>query len=56
MTDWLADPRLAAFAVRVLERIGREPACHDAVVAALAAADEERLPPRVAGLTSSTPA
>ena len=25
MTDWLADLRLAAFAIRVLERIGQQP-------------------------------
>lgn len=31
MTDWLGDSRLAAFAIRVLERIGREPAGWTAV-------------------------
>jgi hypothetical protein len=49
MTDWLADPRLAAFAVRVLERIGREPANRDAVVATLAAVDREELAGGLAG-------
>lgn len=49
LTDWLADPRLAAFAVRVLERIGREAECRDAVVAELKAVDRENLAPGVAG-------
>ena len=49
MTDWLADPRLAAFAVRVLERIGRDPANRDAVVATLAAVDRAELAPGLAG-------
>jgi hypothetical protein len=39
MTEWLGDPRLAAFAVRVLEFIGREPAVRDAVVEVLESAD-----------------
>ena len=44
MTDWLGDPRLAAFAVRVLERIGREHAHRLAVVEALSAVDRAELP------------
>jgi hypothetical protein len=44
MTDWLGDPRLAAFAIRVLERIGRDEANKAAVVAALRAVDREDLP------------
>jgi hypothetical protein len=43
MTDWLADPRHAAFAVRVLERIGRKRANRGAVVTTLAAVDREEL-------------
>ena len=43
MTDWLGDPRLAAFAIRVLERIAREPANREAVVATLAAVDQDQL-------------
>jgi hypothetical protein len=49
MTDWLDDARLAAFAVRVLERIGREPFSRDAVVATLRAVDREELAPGLAG-------
>ena len=49
MTDWLGDERLAAFAIRVLERIGREPANRDAVQAVLAAVDRDELPPHLAG-------
>ena len=49
LTDWLADPRLAAFAVRVLERIGREAENRPAVVAELKAVDREDLAPGVAG-------
>ncbi len=48
MTDWLGDPRLAAFAIRVLERIAREPANREAVVATLAAVDQEQLAPGLA--------
>ncbi len=44
MTDWLADPRLAAFAIRVLERIGRDEANRAAVVASLRAIDRDELP------------
>jgi hypothetical protein len=49
MTDWLGDERLAAFAIRVLERIGREPANRDAVQAVLAAVDRDELPPHLTG-------
>jgi len=44
MTDWLADPRLAAFAIRVLGRIGRFDANRAAVIASLRAVDREDLP------------
>lgn len=44
MSDWLGDRRLAAFAIRVLERIGREPEERAAAVAALAAIDRSELP------------
>ena len=44
MTDWLADPRLAAFAIRVLERIGKNAQSSDAVGAVLVAVDREELP------------
>jgi hypothetical protein len=47
MTDWLADPRLAAFAIRVLAQIGRESAHRSAVVAVLAAVDRSELPPHL---------
>ncbi len=43
MTDWLGDPRLAAFAVRVLEGVGNDPANRADVVATLAAVDLEQL-------------
>lgn len=49
MTDWLGDPRLAAFAIRVLERIGREPAQRSAVLGVLGAVDRSELPPHLAG-------
>jgi hypothetical protein len=44
MTDWLGEPRLAAFAVRVLERIGRDPEHRAAVAATLASVDREQQP------------
>ena len=44
MTDWLGEPRLAAFAIRVLERIGRQPTTKRAVLEVLAAVDREELP------------
>jgi hypothetical protein len=36
ITDWLSEPRLFGFAIRVLERIGREPAQRPAVVGVFA--------------------
>jgi hypothetical protein len=44
MTEWLGDPRLAAFAIRVLERIGRDPKQRAPVVDSLAAVDRQELP------------
>jgi len=41
MTDWLGEPKLAAFAVRVLERIGQDPEHRGAVVATLGSVDRE---------------
>lgn len=49
MTDWLGDPRLAAFAIRVLEAIGREPAQRAAAIAVLAAVDRTELPAHLIG-------
>lgn len=49
MTDWLGDPRLAAFAIRVLERIGREAFSRDAVVGVLVAVNREELPAPLVG-------
>lgn len=49
MVDWLGDPRLAAFAIRVLERIGREPEQRSAVIAALGAVDRTELPQHLVG-------
>src|SRR5688572_28896318 len=49
MTDWLGDERLAAFVIRVLERIGRDTANRDAVQAVFAAVDRDELPPHLAG-------
>jgi hypothetical protein len=48
LTDWLVDPRLAAFAVRVLGRIGEAGEHRDAVVATLGAVDADQLAPGVA--------
>jgi hypothetical protein len=48
MTLWAVDRRLGAFAVRVLERIGADPASHEAVVAALVAVERPKLAPEVA--------
>jgi hypothetical protein len=39
MAAWLVDPRLGAFAVRVLERLARRPESRDAAIAALARAE-----------------
>ena len=47
MTDWLGDPRLAAFALRVLARISRDEASREAVVAHLRAVDRDELDPPV---------
>jgi hypothetical protein len=47
MTDWLADDRLGAFAVRVLERIARDPSTRSRVIGALADADRTCLSPPV---------
>lgn len=48
MSEWLADARLGAFAVRVLERIGREPSLRQSVVMALTAGQEVAGTPRIA--------
>jgi hypothetical protein len=44
MTDWLGDQRLAAFAIRVLEVIGRDPHLRRSVAEVLHAIDREELP------------
>ncbi len=49
MTDWLGDERLAAFAIRVLERIGRNPATRNAVLGVFGTVDREELPSHLAG-------
>lgn len=49
MTDWLGDPLLAAFAIRVLDRVGRDPGQRPAVLRALNAVDRSDLPPHLAG-------
>lgn len=49
MTDWLGDPRLAAFAIRVLERIGADQAQRTAVADVLAAVDRTELPTHLIG-------
>ena len=43
MTDWLGDPRLAAFAIRVLGRIGSDPAERGAVIETLSSVDRSEL-------------
>jgi hypothetical protein len=48
MSDSLSDHRLAAFAIRVLERIGREPQHTSSVVGTLTAIDREELPDHLA--------
>lgn len=48
MAAWLSDPRLGAFAVRVLQRVADDPANRGAVVAALSGVDLARLSPDVA--------
>lgn len=49
MTDWLADSRLSAFAVRVLERIGADAALRAEVVETLEAVERDGLPRGVPG-------
>ena len=49
MTDWLGDLRLAAFAIRVLERIGSEPANRSSVVDVLLAVDRTGWPDYLIG-------
>ena len=44
MTDWLGEPRLAAFAMRVLERLGQDPEHRSAVVAILNSVDRDMQP------------
>lgn len=48
MTDWLGDERLAAFAIRVLERIGQDHANQGAVLDVFEAVDRDELPPHLA--------
>ncbi len=48
MEEWLGDSRLAAFAVRVLERIADNPSNRRAVLNAIASADTTGLPDHVA--------
>lgn len=48
VAGWLYDPRLGAFAVRVLQRIAADPANRGVVVAALSGVDLARLSPDVA--------
>jgi len=47
MNDWLGDPRLAAFAIRVLERAGQSPTHRPAVLEVLDAIDRDELPPHL---------
>ncbi len=49
MSDWLGDRRLAAFAIRVLERIGRQPQGRPAVIAVLSEVDRADLPQHLLG-------
>ncbi|MBA2382262.1 MAG: hypothetical protein H0V73_09150 [Chloroflexi bacterium] len=44
MTEWLGDSRLAAFAIRVLEVIGRDPDLRSSVADVLQTIDREELP------------
>jgi hypothetical protein len=48
MKVWLAEPRLGAFAARVLERIADDPAHRAAVLNAFGSVDSEQLPEPVA--------
>src|SRR6185295_1715241 len=43
MADWIGDPRLAAFAIRVLERLGRLPTARAAVIDVLRSVDRAAL-------------
>lgn len=49
MVDWLGDRRLAAFAIRVLERIGHDPGQRPAAIVALGSVDRNELPPHLTG-------
>jgi len=49
MTDWLGDARLGAFAVRVLERIGRQSGTRDVVLEVLSAVDRSQVSAALAG-------
>jgi len=49
MADWLGDRRLASFAIRVLERIGRQPEERQAVVAVLSGVDRADLAAHLLG-------
>ncbi len=49
MIDWLGDHRLAAFAIRVFERIGQQAPNRTAIVDTLAAVDRIELPPHLIG-------
>jgi hypothetical protein len=49
MADWLSDSRLAAFAIRVLQRIATVPADRQAVVDILRAVDRAELPSHLIG-------
>jgi hypothetical protein len=48
MTDWLSDPRLGAFAVRVIEKIAMDPVLREVAADALASVDRDELPPLLA--------
>ena len=49
MADWLGDAQLAAFAIRVLERIGQDPDQRPAAIRALTAVDRSELAPHLVG-------
>ena len=49
MADWLVDPRLAAFAIRVLQQIGLDEKHRPAVIAMLRGMDREDLAPGLGG-------
>jgi hypothetical protein len=48
MADWLTDPRLGAFAIRVVRRVGRDAASRPATLEMLRQVDREELPPHLA--------